>query len=172
MTNRLGSIIAVAGLGVALLYGQRVLSPAAETSVTINGKKITINYSAPSMRNRKIFGSLVPFNQVWRTGANAATELTTDANLNINGLQVPKGKYSLFTYVQPDSWELIVNKQTGMSGLDYDKGQDLGRVKMTVTKTPAPVETLKITLEKAGGNKARITMAWEETMASIAFTVE
>ncbi len=160
------------GLSLGVLAAQKPLSPPAETSVTIKGKKITIHYSAPSMRGRKIFGGLEQYGRVWRTGANEATSFETDADLNIAGLKVPKGTYSLFTFIDPRQWELIVNKQTGMSGLDYDKSQDLGRVKMTMSKPAAPVETFKITLAAAGGNKGTLTLAWENTVASVPFTVE
>ena len=148
------------------------LSPPAETSVVINGKKITINYSAPSMRGRKIFGGLEPYGRVWRTGANEATSLKTEANLNINGLKVPKGNYTLFTYIDPAQWLLIVDKQTGQEGTDYDQSQDLGRAKMTMSKPPSPVEKFTITLTSTGGNKGLLKLAWENTVASVPFTVE
>src|SRR5437868_2471306 len=125
-------------------------SPAAETSVTINGKKITIKYSAPSMRGRKIFGDLVPYGQVWRAGANEATALTTEADLDINGLKVPAGSYTLYVLPEANQWQLVVNKQTGQWGTVYQQGQDLGRVKMAIGKTSAPVETYKMTLSSAG----------------------
>jgi len=163
--------IALAVIGSVAGYAQP-LSPAAETSVVINGKKITINYSAPSMRGRKIMGELVPYAAVWRTGANAATALKTEGNLTMNGLKVPKGEYSLYTFVDPSQWLLIVNKQTGQDGTDYDQGQDLGRVKMTMSKPPAPVEKFTITLTSAGGNKGTLKLAWENTVASVPFTVE
>jgi hypothetical protein len=168
------SLISVVALAVTagLVSAQKPKSPPAETSVTISGKKITINYSAPSMRGRKIFGDLEGYGRVWRTGANNATELHTDANLNINGVKVPAGKYSLFTFLDPTQWQLIINKQTGMSGLDYDEKQDLGRVKMTMSKPPAPIETFKITLESTGGNKGKLTLAWENTVASVPFSLE
>src|SRR5580704_8566282 len=86
------------------------LSPPAKTSVTINRQKITINYSAPSMRKRVIFGGLEPYHKVWRAGANDATLLTTEAVLDLNGLKIPKGKYSLFVWLDQSQWQLIVNK--------------------------------------------------------------
>jgi hypothetical protein len=171
-TRTLLTSVFVLGFTTILLPAQTPKSPPAETSVTITGKKITINYSAPSMRGRKIFGDLEGYGRVWRTGANNATELDTAANLNIEGLKVPKGKYSLFTFLDPTQWQLIVNKQTGMSGLDYDQAQDLGRVKMTMSKPAKPVETFKISLESTGGNKGKLTLAWENTVASVPFTVE
>ena len=88
---------------------------------TIAGKTIRINYSAPSMRGRKIFGSLEPYGRVWRAGANEATALHTDANLDIGGLAVPKGDYTLFVYLDPKQWQLVVSKATGEWGLDYDQ---------------------------------------------------
>lgn len=165
----------IALFGIAFLAtaaAQKPLSPPAETSVTIDGKQIKINYSAPTMRGRKIFGALEDYNRVWRTGANQATALKTDADLTINGLKVPKGSYTVFTYLAANQWQLIINKQTGQSGLEYDEKQDVGRVKMTMSKPSAPVEAFKITLAAAGGKKGTLTMAWENTVASVPFTVE
>ena len=124
------------------------------------------------MRGRKIFGGLEGYGRVWRTGANNATSLETEAELNIAGLKVPKGTYSLFTFLDATQWELIVNKQTGQSGLDYDKAQDVGRVKMKMSKSAEPVETFKIALASAGGKKGTLTMAWENTVATVPFSVE
>jgi hypothetical protein len=173
LTKFVFSATALCTLAAAAVYAQqKPLSPPAESSATISGKKITVNYSAPSMRGRKIFGDLEAYDRVWRTGANNATTLTTEGNLTINGLKVPKGTYSLFTFIAASEWQLIVNKQTGQSGLEYEQGQDLGRVKMTMSKPAAPVETFKITVASAGGNKGTLTMAWENTVASVSFTVE
>ncbi|MDQ2898500.1 MAG: DUF2911 domain-containing protein [Acidobacteriota bacterium] len=147
-------------------------SPPADTSVTVDGKKIGIEYAAPSMRERKIFGALVPYGQVWRTGANAATMLKTEADLDINGLHVPKGEYTLYTLPSQNEMMLIVNKQTGQWGTEYSQGQDLGRVKMTMSRSQAPVETFKITLDGEGGKRGKLTMAWENTIASVPFTVK
>ena len=108
------------------------LSPPANTSVTINGKNIAIKYSAPSMRGRKIFngaGALQPDNTIWRAGANEATALHTDADLDIGGLAVPKGDYTLFVWLDPQQWKLVINKQTGQFGTEYHQEQDLGRVR-------------------------------------------
>jgi hypothetical protein len=147
-------------------------SPAADTSVTINGKKITIKYSAPSMRGRKIFGDLVPYGQVWRAGANEATSLTTEADLDINGLKVPAGSYTLYVLPEANQWQIVVNKQIGQWGTVYNQDQDLGRVKMTMSKSSAPVETYKMTLTSDGGNKGKLTLEWENTVASVPFTAK
>jgi hypothetical protein len=153
-------------------------SPPAQTSATIGGKTLTIKYSAPSVRGRKIFGDGGLLSNdgtypVWRAGANAATAFHTDADLDIGGLSVPKGDYTLFVLVKdPDAWQLIVNKQTGQWGLRYSESQDLGRVKMTMSKPSAPVETFKITLSDQGGNKGKLQMEWENHVASVPITVK
>lgn len=147
-------------------------SPPADTSTTIDGKNIVIHYSAPSMRGRKIFGGLEPYGRVWRAGANEATSLHTDADLDVEGLKVPKGDYTLFVYLDPKQWKLVVSKATGEWGLDYDASKDLGRVPMTMSKPSAPIETFKITLNHTAGNKGTLQMAWENTIATVPFTVK
>jgi hypothetical protein len=150
-------------------------SPAATESVTLAGKTISIAYSSPRVKGRAghIFTAdgLIgkdPHYPVWRGGANAATKLHTDADLDIAGLKVPKGDYTLFVDISdPKSWYLIVNKQTGQWGLAYDKSQDLGRTKMTMAKPPALVEDLKYTLVDKGAGKGTLTLAWENMSASV-----
>jgi len=153
------------------------LSPPAETSVTIAGKALTIKYSAPSVRGRKIFGesgivSQDPTYPVWRAGANAATAFHTDADLDIKGLAVPKGDYTIYVLVNAQPWQLIINKQTGQSGMTYDQNQDLGRVPMDMSKPPAPIETYKMTLSSTGANAGKLQLEWENTIASVPFTVK
>jgi hypothetical protein len=169
-----GIAIAAASLATAeTLTGQTA-------TMAIGGKTITIKYSAPAVNGRegKLYGKDGRIAQdanypVWRAGANDATVLHTDAALDIGGLTVPKGDYTLFVNLaNPASWELIVNKQTGQSGLEYDAKQDLGRVKMTMSKPPAMVEQLKYTLSNAGGNKARLQLAWEDHIASVTIAVK
>ena len=144
--------------------GQKPLSPPAKAETTINGKKVTVDYSAPSKRNRPIMGALVPYGQVWRTGANAATTLTTETDLMIGNLHVPAGKYTLYSLPGEKEWTLIVNKQTGQWGTSYDAAQDLGRVKMTVAPIKDTVETFVIGLDK------NLTLTWENTRASVPIT--
>ena len=168
------ALIAVCGLASA-----ETKSGQTET-VAINGKTITIKYSAPAVNGRvgKLFGKDGTIGNddhypVWRAGANNATALHTDADLDLGGLAVPKGDYTLFVNLaNPDAWELIVNKQTGQSGLDYDVKQDLGRVKMTMSKPPALVEQLKYTLSSTGGNKGKLQLAWENHAASVSLTAK
>jgi hypothetical protein len=153
-------------------------SPPSTASASIGGKTITIRYSAPSVRGRKIFGdggllSRDPTYPAWRAGANAATTLSMDADLDVAGLAVPRGTYSLYVWVKdPDAWQLIVNKQTGQSGLDYSARQDLGRVKMTMSKPPTLVERLKYTLTDKGANKGELRLEWENHAAVVPITVK
>lgn len=142
------------------------LSPKQQVQYTVKGRKITIDYSAPSVRGRRIMGELVPYGQVWRTGANAATTLTTEADLMIGSLHVPAGKYSLFTIPGEKEWTLIVNKQTGKWGTQYDQSQDLGRVKLAVApKLKTPVEQFAIGIDKT------LSFTWENTKAWVPVVV-
>jgi Protein of unknown function (DUF2911) len=152
-------------------------SPPAEAAVTVNGKKLNIRYSAPSVRGRKIFGpggliSRDPTYPVWRAGANDATAFHTDADLDMNGLAVPKGDYTLWVLADTNQWKLIINKQTGQFGLEYNQNRDLGRVSMNMSKPPMPVETMKFTLSSEGGNRGKLQLAWENFVASVPFTVK
>jgi hypothetical protein len=156
---------------------KQAASPPADTSVTIGGKTLTIKYAAPSLRGRQMFGeggriSQDPTYPVWRAGANSATAFHTDADLDINGLAVPGGDYTVFVLVNVDPWQLIINKQTGQWGLTYNQAMDLGRVKMNMTKPSAPIETFKITLSSTGGNKGNLQMEWENVIASVPITVK
>jgi hypothetical protein len=140
------------------------LSPPGVASVTFaDGHTVTIDYSRPSMRSRKIFGGLVPYDQVWRTGANSATSLKTDVDLNIGGATVPKGSYTLYSLPGMNSWKLIINKQTGQWGTEYDKGQDLARIDMKVAQRPAGLELFTISFDKTGGDSATLKLEWENS---------
>ncbi|HEX4593377.1 MAG TPA: DUF2911 domain-containing protein [Bryobacteraceae bacterium] len=152
-------------------------SPPAQATATIGGKQLNIKYSAPSVRGRKVFGpggviSHDPTYPVWRAGANEATAFHSDADLDLGGLRVPKGNYTLWVVVKdPDAWELILNKQTGQWGLSYSAAQDLGHVKMTMSKPPAPIERMKYTLSDLGGNKGKLQLEWENHVASVPIAV-
>jgi Protein of unknown function (DUF2911) len=161
-------------------------SPEAETSVTINGKQIWVFYHAPSVKGRKIFGgagALQPDDSIWRLGADFATVLHTDADLDLNGLEVPKGDYALYADLDKGKWKLIVNKKL-MAGSRHIWGinndgtstdstaTELGRAAMTMGKPPSPVEKLKITLSSAGGAKGKLLVEFENVTASVPFTVK
>jgi hypothetical protein len=143
-------------------------SPPGTAGITLKGKKITIEYSRPSMRGRKIMGGLVPFGEVWRTGANEATSFTTEGDLNIGGAKVPAGKYTLYSLPSEGGWKLIVNKQTGQWGTEYNEPQDLARIDMKKSATAAPVEQFTISFKSTGPDSADLVMEWENTSVSVA----
>jgi len=165
--------IVVLGLGLAALgsmavIGQRQRASAHESvTATLNGKKVTIEYGRPQMKGREIFGKLVPYGQVWRTGADEATTLTTEGDLMLGSLHVPAGTYALFTIPGEKEWTLIVNKTAKQWGaFKYDQAADLGRVKMAVKSLASPVEVFTIAIEAQGG-KGELKMHWDKTEASI-----
>jgi hypothetical protein len=144
-------------------------SPPAQTQCKFSdGKTITVDYSSPRVNGRKVFGSLVPYGQVWRTGANEATTFVTDTNLTVGGKDVPAGNYTLFTVPDKDKWTLVISKKTGEWGIPYPEGEDLARVDMKDAKTPAPVENFSIGFDQAGGN-CTMQISWENTLASAEF---
>ena len=138
-----------------------VLSPAAETSVLLNGKSITIYYCAPSLRGRTVGDQIAPYDKVWRTGANTATTMVTQASLRIGELVVPAGTYTLYSIPAKSGWTLIVNKQTGQWGTVYNSGQDLGRVKMMDGVMPsAPMEKFTISFDHTRGKRTQLHLMW------------
>jgi hypothetical protein len=171
-TPRLATTVAaLALLAVAAGAQNPPLSPPAKAEGMVAGNTITIDYSSPRVRGRKIMGGLVPYGQVWRTGANAATTLDTPVALTIGDLQVPAGKYTLFTIPGESEWTLIVNKQTGQWGTNYDAAQDLGRTKMKVGKLDAPREEMTIAIRPGSGKQATLAVEWENTSATVPITV-
>ena len=149
----------------------RYTSPQADAAVTIAGKKITVEYYAPSAHGRKVMGGLVPYGQVWCTGANWATKITTEADLQIGTLKVPKGSYSIWTVPDAKEWTLIINSETGQFHLNYNESRDFGRTKMAVKALPSLVETFQVQLSAHGGDKGTLALVWENTEASVPITV-
>jgi hypothetical protein len=149
--------------------GQTMPSPPAEAHVTLNGKAITVHYNSPRMRGRKIMGGLVPFGTVWRTGANPATSFVTDGDIRVGDLNVPAGKYTLYTLpAAPGTpWLLIINKQTGQWGTVYNQDQDLGRTPMRAATLPGPQENMTISFENTTNNSTQLHVRWENTDQSV-----
>ncbi len=162
-------IEAVAAAFAARPLGQ--LSPRDSVRASVAGAQIMIDYGRPQRRGRVIFGDLVPWNQVWRTGANAATGFRTSADLVIGGTTIPAGAYTLWTLPSASGWKLIINKQTGQWGTRYDAAQDLVRLDMKVEQLPQPVEQFTITVEPRGsGGGAVLKLEWENTRAWVELT--
>jgi hypothetical protein len=123
------------------------------------------------MKGRKVFGDLVPYGQVWRTGADEATILETDKALMFGPIHVNPGKISLYSLVDAKSWKLVLNRQVGQWGTEYNQGQDLARLDMRTEKLAAPVEQFTIAIERnPSGKGGLLVMQWETTKAMLAFT--
>ena len=133
--------------------GSRPSPPAKTQCKLTDGKTITVNYSSPRMKGRKIYGGLVPYGEVWRAGANEATTFVTDTDLNIAGTSVPAGSYTIFAIPGEDKWSLVISKKTGEWGTQYPGPEnDLARIDMKVAKLPSPVENFTIAFDENGGN--------------------
>ncbi|MGA2375314.1 MAG: DUF2911 domain-containing protein [Candidatus Sulfotelmatobacter sp.] len=160
-------------LFTASAFSQNRPSPAASATCDLGGgKTIKTDYSSPRMRSRKIYGDLVPFGEVWRTGANEATTFVSSADVVVGGKTVPAGSYTIFTVPGADKWTLIVNKKTGEWGIPYKyESDELARVDMKVSKLLSPVENFTIAYDKsAGGCTLRID--WETTRASVGISAK
>jgi hypothetical protein len=158
--------------GVPQFGYSRYTSPPAKTEADVAGDHIQIDYYAPSAHGRKIMGALVPYGVVWCTGANWATKITTQNDLKIGDLNLPKGSYSIWTLPGEKEWMLIVNKETGQFHLNYDQSQDFGRTKMNLKTLNTPVETFRIEVRPGAGDQGTLALLWENTEASIPFTVK
>jgi hypothetical protein len=192
LTGMLGS--AFAQVDVSKLITGNQGSPEAITAIHYGreGKLIWVFYHAPSVRGRHIFngtGALQPDGTIWRLGADDATVLHTDADLDIGGLAVPKGEYTLYADVDKGNWKLIVNKQLTDArgrpqwGINRDgsttnnPATELGRTALTMGKPASPVETLRIALTRtdpatADATHGKLEIAWENVTASVPFTVK
>ena len=132
------------------------------------GKTVHINYSRPSMKGRKIYGDLVPYNEVWRTGANEATTFVANTNLDVGGTKIPAGTYTLFTIPGQKQWTLIISKKTGEWGIPYPgKEQDLARIPMRSEELSTPVEQFTISFERTSPEACTLRLDWETTRAEV-----
>ncbi len=141
---------------------EQKLSPRDSLTAKLGASTVSINYGRPSKRDREIFGGLVPYDKVWRTGANEATSLKVDKDITIGGKKVPAGSYTLYTIPGKESWTLIINKETGQWGTKYDEKQDLVRVPMKVEALKDAVEQFEIKL-----TETELSLSWDKTKASV-----
>ena len=170
MQNRIAmlAIFLIALAALALAQEKAPLSPPAQAQCKFaDGKTVTVNYSSPRMKGRQIYGGLVPYGQVWRTGANEATTFVTTANLSIAGKDVPAGNYTIFTIPTQDKWTLIINKTTGEWGIPYKyEAADLARVDMSVSKTSGPIENFTISFHEMSTG-CHMYLDWENTRTTV-----
>jgi len=158
---------ALALLACAQEQGKRPSPPAQAQCKFSDGKTVKSDYSSQRVKGRKIFGGLVPYGQVWRTGANEATTLVTDTPVRIGDKDVPAGSYTIFSVPNADKWTLIISKKTGEWGVPYPgEGDDFVRLDMRVSQLPSPVENFAISFDQTGSTCA-MHVDWETTRASV-----
>ena len=150
--------------------GLGVPSPPGQVEVTAGGAHFQIAYSRPAKRGRDIWGGLVPHDEVWRTGANAATMFTTDRDLTIGGTRVPAGSYTLWSIYTPETTHLIINSQTGQWGTAYDESQDFARIVMHREELDEAVERFTIAIEPTEAG-ADLQLRWDRTQFSVPMTI-
>lgn len=171
----LAVLFALAACVVAQQDKSKRPSQPGTAEATLNGKKVSVDYDRPKItdpktgQTRTIMGGVVPYGKVWRTGANEATTLKTEGDLDISGTTVPAGTYTLFTLPEQDKWTLIISKKTGEWGIPYPgENDDLARVPMTVEHVQQTVDPFTITLDPSGSAAAaRLCVAWETTKACV-----
>ncbi len=146
---------------------QKPASPPATATTTFDGITVTVNYAQPSKKGREIFGKLVPFGEVWRTGANAATTFTLSGDAMLGGKAVKAGTYGLFSIPTKDKWTIILNTDSKQWGAyDYKKDKDVLRVEVPSSATKEVVESFTISFDKAEKG-ATMNLAWDMTKVSV-----
>lgn len=169
-------VVATCGLGGTALAQPAPLSlpapsPHAAVTQTVGVTEITVDYSSPGVKGRKIFGGLLPFGELWRTGANAATKLTVTQPVAILGHDVPAGTYSIFTIPGAESWTFILNTNPKASTGDYDQKLDLFRAQVTPQTAPAR-ERLTWIFADATDDSVRLDLEWADTRISLPVTIK
>lgn len=148
-------------------------SPTAKVEQRVGLTDIALTYARPSVKGRKIFGELVPYGQVWRTGANTATAISFSTVVKFGGSEVPAGKYALFTIPEAGEWTVILSKVTGQWGAySYDAKDDQVRIKVKPTKLAEAVETLELGFGSLRDESATLDIRWETTRVSIPLAVD
>ena len=146
---------------------KRPSPPASAKCELAGGKSVTMDYSSPRLKGRKVGGEIAPYGQVWRTGANEATTFVTTSDVMVGGAHVPAGSYTIFTIPNKDKWTLIISKKTGEWGTDYPgEKEDLARVDMKAGTSSAAVENFTISFDK-GAKGCTLKLAWDTTTASV-----
>lgn len=181
MKRKLFYITAIA-LCASLLHTQNIIAqglklPAASSKQVVTQdlgiSQITLSYARPNVKGRQIFGGLEPFGQVWRTGANEATTLTFSGDVLIDGEKIPAGTYGLFTIPDKNEWTVILNKNAQQWGAyTYEEANDVLRFKVKPEKTATKIETFAISFPEVTENKAKLSVAWENTAVSFDIEVD
>jgi hypothetical protein len=164
-------LLLFASLAVAQQDKSARPSPPAKASCSMgDGATITIDYSSPRAKGRKVFGGLVPYGEVWRLGANEATTFVTSSDVTVGGTKVPAGSYTLFAVPNADKWTLVISKKTGEWGVPYPGADsDFARVDMKASKLPSAAEKFSISFDKTG-SACTLRAEWENARASVDIT--
>lgn len=172
-------IAAIIASALPMMAQQKRVSPHETTSTVIDGNRVTIVYGRPYTKSpktgepRKIWGGLVPYGKVWRTGADEATLLITEKPIMFGETTVPAGAYTIFTLPQEDGTaKLIINKQIGQWGETYDESQDVARIDMKKETLDTPVDQLTLAVAKNPDGGGILKIKWENSLFSAPFTVQ
>jgi hypothetical protein len=172
-----GILVAAAVIGGATLLTAARLSPHETVSAVIDGNRVTIVYGRPYTKEhnsgevRKIWGGLVPYGKVWRTGADEATLLITQKPIDFGGTAVPAGAYTLWTVPDENGGKLVISKQIGQWGTQYDESGDFARVDLKREPLGTPLDQFNIVISKGAGGGGVIKLQWEDAQYTAAFTV-
>lgn len=182
MLKRLLIILSILALGLFIysvfvenIFSPR-LSPKDSAKISLNDLDIEVAYNRPSKRDREIFGALVPFNKVWRTGANEATTFSTNKDLIIDGMRLKKGKYTVWTVPMAESWKVMLNSKQYEWGVDekmepmWDPNYDVIQIEVPVKQIDATVEKFTIAFDNTTGD-LKLTMAWDNTLIEVPIDV-
>jgi hypothetical protein len=150
----------------------RPISPNDSAEVVLGGKKAVVRYSRPFMRGREIWGVVVPFDSVWRTGANLATALVTDADLTVGGIAVPRGSYTLYAIPSSGGFTLIISRKPGGNEPAYDRKFDLARISLNAEPSSSTIDPFRIWFETAGPRTATLKLGWGDRMFSAPVTAD
>ncbi|MBK9193840.1 MAG: DUF2911 domain-containing protein [Flavobacteriales bacterium] len=143
-------------------------SPLGKVEQVVGLTTVKVEYSRPSAKGRVVFGSLVPYDKMWRTGANACTKVSFSGPVMIGGAEVPAGKYALVTIPNEKVWQVMLNSDTTISGTEgYDEGKNVAMLKADVKHMTNPTETFTIGFDAVKDDRAQLELRWEKTMVSI-----
>ncbi len=166
------SLLALGGTAQAQI-NKAPASPLAKLTQVVGMSQVNLEYSRPGVKGRKIFGGLETFGNVWRTGANASTKITFDRNVVVEGNEVPKGTYAIYTIPEKENWTFILSKQTELWGASgYDPAKDLMRVQIPVYPQEHLTETFTIDFSKFHSNGADLTLTWEHTQVKVGIFID
>lgn len=177
MTNKFYFALLTLLLASFVSFSQQIPMPQASPSAKITQQfglsVVTVDYSRPSAKGRKIFGELVPFGQIWRTGANSATQLNFSTEVSIGGQKVPAGTYALYAIPQKNEWTMILSKNTELWGaIGYDQADDQLRFKATPAKTSQKYESFEISFNEITDSSIQVSLKWDNTQVAFKISAE